>query len=127
MSASIKRELLVKSAQFPFSTAVGFGNLVFISGAIGRNPENGQIAVGDVAEQTRQTLMNLQNSLEEVGSSLEQVLKVTIFLTDMNNFSQMNAAYRSVFKDGFPARSCVEVSALPDKDALVEIEMIAGR
>jgi 2-iminobutanoate/2-iminopropanoate deaminase len=127
MSASIKRELLVKSAQFPFSTAVGFGNLVFISGAIGRNPENGQIAVGDVAEQTRQTLMNLQNSLEEVGSSLEQVLKVTIFLTDMNNFSQMNAAYRSAFKDGFPARSCVEVSALPDKDALVEIEMIAGR
>ena len=127
MTQPEKRQLITKSTQYPFSTAVIFGNLVFISGAIGRNPETGQIAGGDVFEQTKQVLSNLQNHLIEAGSSLDQSLKVTIFLTDMNNFSRMNDAYRSFFHEGFPARSCVEVSALPDKDALVEIEVIAGR
>lgn len=127
MAESAKRELITKSTKYPFSTAVIFGNLVFISGAIGRNPETGLIAVGDVSEQTRQVLSNLQTHLIEAGSSLGQALKVTIFLKDMNSYSQMNEAYRSCFQEGFPARSCVEVSALPDKDALVEIEVIAGR
>lgn len=127
MGESFERELISKSARYPFSTAVMFGNLVFISGTVGRNPETGQMAVGDVAEQTRQTLTNLQKALVEAGSSLDQSLKLTVFITDMNLFAAMNEVYRTFFHQGFPARSCVEVSALPDKDALVEIEVIAGR
>jgi 2-iminobutanoate/2-iminopropanoate deaminase len=70
---------------------------------------------------------NIRHQLELAGSSLEQVLKVTIFLTDIKLFKQMNEAYCSFFSGDFPARTCVEVLAVPDPDALVEIECIAGK
>jgi 2-iminobutanoate/2-iminopropanoate deaminase len=122
----IERKLLSKSDALPFSTAVVYGDLVFISGAVGRNPETAQMAA-DVTEQTRQTMELIQQRLLEAGSSLDMALKVTIFLTDMSLFGEMNSAYRQFFNNGFPARSCVQVSSLPDKEALVEIEVIAGK
>jgi 2-iminobutanoate/2-iminopropanoate deaminase len=110
----------------PFSTVVGFGDLVFVSGMIGRDPETGQIAA-NMFEQTNQTLANVEAQLAIAQLSLANVLKATVFIIDMELFQEMNRAYRNFFKDGLPARSCVEVAALPDSEALVEIEAIAYR
>jgi 2-iminobutanoate/2-iminopropanoate deaminase len=122
-----QKEILSGSTTLPFSAAVGYGELVFISGTIGRNPANGEIAARDVPAQTRQTLLNIQKRLELAGTSLDKVLKATVFLTDMNQFGQMNEVYRGFFAKEPPARSCLGVTALPDPEALVEIEVIAGR
>jgi|YNPNPStandDraft_1061719.scaffolds.fasta_scaffold183401_1 2-iminobutanoate/2-iminopropanoate deaminase len=117
-----------RKASPPFSPVVVYGDLVFVSGTIGRNPETGEIARGDVAAQTRQTLETIRRRLEQVGSSMDQVVKATVFLVDMAHFPEMNEAYRAAFPEGrLPARSCVQVVALPDPEALVEIEVIAGR
>jgi 2-iminobutanoate/2-iminopropanoate deaminase len=115
------------SANFPFSTCISYGDLIFVSGLIGRNPATGEIAKGDISEQTRQTLRNVQSHLEKAGTSLNKALKLTIFILDMSQFAEMNQAYREFFTNEPPARSCVQVSALPDAEALVEIEVIAGR
>lgn len=112
----------------PFSPVVVHGDLVFVSGTIGRNPQTKEIAHGDVAAQTRQALETIRHRLEQVGSDMGKVLKATVFLVDMAHYAEMNEAYRSAFPDGsLPARSCVQVAALPDPDALVEIEVIARR
>ncbi len=111
----------------PFSRAIVYGDLVFISGLIGRDPATRQIAIGDVAAQTTQALMNIRDELEHAGSSLERVLKVTVFLTDMRLFGRMNEAYVAFFTSEPPTRSCVAVAALPDEQALVEIEAVAAR
>lgn len=123
------REILVKAPKetLPFSTAVGCGPFVFVSGLVGRDPDSGQIAKGDVAAQTRQAMRNLARQLEKAGTGLDHALKATIFVTDMGAYAQMNEAYASAFSAAPPARSCVEVSRLPDPEALVEIEMIALR
>lgn len=115
------------AANLPFSTCISYGELVFVSGLVGRNPQTGEIAQGDIAEQTRQTLRNIQVHLEKAGTSFNKALKLTIFILDMSKFGEMNQAYREYFTDEPPARSCVQVVALPDKEALVEIEIIAGR
>ena len=123
-----KRQIIAlpNNKDLPFSTVVGFDKLIFVSGLIGRNPETGQIA-RDIAEQTRQTLANLEAQLELADLSLKNVLKATVFITDMGLVQEMNQAYRSFFQAGLPARSCVQVTALPDSEALVEIEVIAHR
>jgi 2-iminobutanoate/2-iminopropanoate deaminase len=115
------------NADLPFSTVVGFGNLIFVSGMIGRHPETGQIAAGDVVEQTRQTLANIDAQLAKAGLSLKNVLKATVFLTDMGLVQKMNRVYMTFFSAGLPARSCVQVAALPDPEAIVEIEVVAHR
>jgi 2-iminobutanoate/2-iminopropanoate deaminase len=122
-----KKEILSKPAKpdLPYSPAVGCGPFVFISGSVGRDPASGQIAKGDVGNQTRQAMRNIAAHLEKAGSSFDQALKATIFITDMDLFAEMNKAYRSFFSGAPPARSCVEVSRLPDPEALVEIELIA--
>ena len=124
-----KREIIATPANpaLPFSTVVGFDKLVFVSGTIGRHPESGHIAVGDMAAQTRQVLQNIAGELATAAIGMENALKVTVFVTDMARFNEMNQAYLGFFSTGLPARSCVEVSALPDPEALVEIEMIAHR
>jgi 2-iminobutanoate/2-iminopropanoate deaminase len=122
-----KKEAVSPSPDFPFSEAVIYGGLVFGSGAIGRHPQTGEIARGDIAAQTKQTMENIRHQLQLAGTCLDQVLKVTIFILDMSLFEIMNEAYRSFFPADPPARSCVEVTSLADKDALVEIEAIAGR
>jgi 2-iminobutanoate/2-iminopropanoate deaminase len=123
------KEIPVKPAkpEAPYSPAVGCGPFVFISGSVGRDPATGAIAKGDITGQTRQTMRNIAAALEKAGSGFGQAVKATIFITDMERFGEMNKAYRSFFEDDPPARSCVEVSRLPDPEALVEIELIALR
>jgi 2-iminobutanoate/2-iminopropanoate deaminase len=111
----------------PFSSAIAYGDLVFVSGLVGRDPATRQIAAGDVRAQTAQALANIQAQLERAGSALDRVLKATVFLTDMRLFGRMNEAYVAFFAAEPPARSCVGVTSLPDEQALVEIEVIAAR
>jgi len=108
----------------PYSVAIRTENLVFASGTIGVDPATGEFAAGGVEGQTRQLLKNLGEVLKAGGSSLEQVVKTTVFLQDMSEFTLMNAVYAEFFPNDPPARSTVEVAALP-KGAAVEIEAIA--
>lgn len=110
----------------PYSQAVIAGDLVFTAGAIALDPETGELVGDDVTEQTGQVIRNLESILEEAGSSLYQVVKTTVFLTDMKNFAEMNAVYSEFFGENPPARSTVEVGPLA-RGALVEIEAIAVR
>ncbi|AUJ52995.1 MULTISPECIES: RidA family protein [Staphylococcus] len=106
----------------PYSHAMVVNNLVFTSGQIPLDTE-GNIVSSDVKEQTKQVLENLSVVLEEAGSDLNSVVKATIFISDMNEFQQINEVYGSYFNEHQPARSCVEVSRLP-KDVKVEIELV---
>jgi 2-iminobutanoate/2-iminopropanoate deaminase len=115
------------SPNLPFSPAVSFGPFVFISGIVGRDHATGEIAKGDIEGQTRQAMENIRHQLELAGSSMESVLKITVFLTDIKLFPRMNDAYCSFFSGDFPARTTVQVVAVPDPEALVEIEAVAGR
>ena len=107
----------------PYSQGMEIGNLVFTSGQLGIDPATGQLGQ-DVKEQTRLSLSNVKAILEAAGTSMDQVVKTTVFLKDMNDFATMNEIYSSFFNQPFPARSAIEVARLP-KDALVEIEVIA--
>ena len=108
----------------PLSQAIKTGNLVFTSGVCARDPEGGELIGGDIERRTERVILNLKAILEAAGSSLEKVVKVTVFLTDMRDFEGMNRVYRRFFPSDPPARSTVEVSKLAIP-ALVEIEMIA--
>jgi len=108
----------------PYSQAVVAGGFVFTAGALGLDPHTGELIGADVAAQARQALTNLKNILEAAGSSLERVVKTTVFLTDFGNFAAMNAVYAEFFPSDPPARSTVEVGPLA-KGALVEIEAVA--
>ena len=108
----------------PYSPGIKTNGFVFASGQLGLVPETGEFAEGGVAGQTRQSLTNVKHVLEAAGSGLEKVVKVTVFLKDIKDFAAMNAVYSEFFKEECPARSAVQVAALP-KDGLVEIEVIA--
>jgi len=108
----------------PYSVANRIGNLVFTAGQLGLDPETDELAQGGIEAETRQALTNIRNVLEAAGSSLEQVVKTTVFLRDMNDFTRMNTIYGQFFTENFPARSTVQVAALP-KGGAVEIETIA--
>jgi 2-iminobutanoate/2-iminopropanoate deaminase len=108
----------------PYSVGVRAGSLIFTAGQAGIIPESGNIIEGGIESETRQTLLNIQHILEEAGSSLDLVVKTTVFLRDMADFTRMNAVYAEFFKANPPARSTVQVAALP-KGAAVEIEAIA--
>jgi len=108
----------------PYSQAIRSGNLIFCSGQIPLEPKSGQMVSDDIADQTRRVLDNISGLLKSEGFSLGDVLKTTIFLTDLGNFQIVNEIYGSYFNDQPPARSTVQVSALP-KGAKVEIEVIA--
>jgi len=109
----------------PYSQAVHFGDLLFTSGQIAINPETGELLNGNIEEQTNLVLENLKAVLSEAGSSLDKVIKTTIFLKDMNDFSKVNEIYSKYFGASKPARSTVEVSCLP-KNVLVEIDCVAA-
>lgn len=109
----------------PYSQAIVTGNLIYTSGQIPINPASGNIEASDIASQTEQAIKNLKAVLEEAGSSLEKVVKTTCFLQHIQDFSTFNSVYEKYFTLK-PARSCVEVAALP-KGALVEIEVIAEK
>ncbi|MFC1522617.1 RidA family protein [Elusimicrobiota bacterium] len=108
----------------PYSQAVSKGNMLFISGQLGLDPETGKIPQGDIALQAELALKNLLSILNAAGLDPSHVVKATIFLTDMNDFAKVNEVYGKFFKAPYPARACVEVSRLP-KDGKVEIEAIA--
>ena len=107
----------------PYSQAVSFGDFIYSSGQVGLNSE-GKFVSDDVQDQTKQTLENLKSILEDNGSSLENVIKTTVYLRDMNDFKPMNEIYAKYFGSSLPARSTVAVVGLP-LDAKVEIEVIA--
>jgi 2-iminobutanoate/2-iminopropanoate deaminase len=110
----------------PYNQAIQAGNLLFLSGQVALDPQSGTVVgAGDVVQQTEQVISNLKAVLQAAGATLENVVKTTIFLTDMNDFATVNGIYARHFGDEkAPARSCVEVSRLP-KDVQVEIECIA--
>ena len=108
----------------PYSAAVSAGNLLFTSGQLPIDVKTGEISGKTPAEQAKYALDNLQTIVQSLGSDLENVIKVTVYITDMDSFGSVNEVYGQYFKDNCPARSCVEVSKLP-KGALVEIEAIA--
>lgn len=110
----------------PYSQAIATGELVFASGQIALDPASGQMVGDDVRAQTRQVLRNVQAVLEAAGSSLDRVVKTTVFLTQMSDFAAMNEVYGDTFKIEPPARSTVAVAELP-RGARVEIEVVALR
>lgn len=108
----------------PYSQATIAGNLVFASGQAALDPQTGALVAGNVAEQTAQVMRNLQAVLEAAGSSLDRVLKTTVYLADMDDFAAMNEAYARFFPQNPPARTTIQAARLP-LDARVEIELVA--
>jgi 2-iminobutanoate/2-iminopropanoate deaminase len=127
MSAPVRERIQTENAPAaigPYSQAIKAGGFVFASGQIPIDPQTGQFVAGGIAEQTRQVLQNLGAVLEAAGSSLDLVVKTTVFLADMKEFSGMNEVYATFFSSPPPARATVAAAGLP-RDARVEIEAVA--
>lgn len=110
----------------PYSQAIEANGLIITSGQLPIDPATGEFAPGGIKEQTRQSLTNAKAILEEAGIGLGNVMKTTVFLSDMNDFAAMNEVYAKFFSEPFPARSAIAVKTLP-KNALVEVECIAAK
>jgi len=108
----------------PYSHAVAAGGFLFVSGQGPMNKDGSGAFHGTVEEEARATLINLRDVLEDAGSSLERVVKVNVYLADMNHFGRFNAVYKEFFTENFPARTCIQAGRLP-LDTQVEIEAIA--
>ncbi|MCE1195995.1 RidA family protein [bacterium] len=109
----------------PYSHAVAAGDLVFLSGQLGADPASGTLVPGGIEAETRQALANIASVLAELGLTVADVVKTTVFLRDMGEFARMNAVYAETFASEYPARSTFQVAALP-KGGAVEIEVIAS-
>lgn len=107
----------------PYSQAVAWAGLLFVSGQIPLDPESGTLVAGDIAAQAHQCMKNLAAIVEAAGTGMDRAVKFTVFLTDMGDFAAVNAVYAQYFEEVFPARSAVQVSALP-RNAAIEIEGI---
>lgn len=115
----------IDNKSLPYSKIVRQDNTVYVSGVVGRDEVTGNISV-NIAEQTEAILTKLEKILNSAGTTLDKGLKVTVYLTDMRSFAEVNSVYRKFFSsDRFPARSCVAVAGLPDSEAKVEIDIIA--
>ena len=129
MSEYVKKVISTQKAPAaigPYSQAIGFGNLLFISGQIPVNPETGETIKGDIEDQTVQIMTNLKAILESAEMGLQDVVKTTIFLRKLEDFDRVNNVYKSYFESNPPARTTVGVSRLP-KDVDIEIDAIACR
>ncbi len=115
----------IASTGAPYSQAVISDNMVFLSGQVPMDPNSNTLITDDMQSEVTQVMVNIRSLLEEMGSSLDNILKVTVFLTDMNDFQAFNEEYRKFFPRDPPARSCVEVGKLPF-GARIEIEAIAN-
>lgn len=124
MNKSIISTEKAPAAIGPYSQAVKLENLIFTSGQIPADPSSGEIVPGGVEPQARQALKNLKEVLNAAGASLNNVIKTTVFIKNMDDFALINGIYAQFFGEQPPARSCVEVARLP-KDVLVEIEAVA--
>lgn len=123
MKKEIKTEKAPKAIG-PYSQAIEANGFVFASGQIAIDPSSGELSTGNIEEQTRLVLNNLKAVLEAAGTSFDKVVKCTVFLQDMNDFTRMNVVYGEFFKPPYPARAAVQVARLP-KDVKIEIEAIA--
>ena len=110
----------------PYSQAIEVGNLVFCSGQIPADPITGNIVEGGIEAQANQSLTNVKNLLEAAGTSIDKVIKTTVFLADMADFATVNGIYAQYFSEPYPARSAVAVKTLP-KNVLIEVEVIAEK
>ena|SRR5690554_3664284 len=108
----------------PYSQAIMAGNLIYTSGQLPMDAQTGEMVDNDIVLQTRMSLKNVKAILEEAGSSMDKIVKTTVYLSDMANFGKMNEVYKEFFSGDYPARSAFQVARLP-KDALVEIEVVA--
>ena len=108
----------------PYSQGIRAGNTVYVSGQIPIDPATGEFAGADIETQTRQSLTNIRNILEEAGASMKDVVKTTVLLKDIADFAAMNKVYAEFFSEPYPARAAFQVAAIP-KGALVEIEAVA--
>lgn len=125
----MKKKIATQSAPQaigPYSQAIQCGDFLFVSGQIAIDPQTANIIEGDIEAQTEQVLKNIAAIIEAAGMSLQDVVKCTCFLKDMNDFLKFNAVYETYFGESLPARETVEVSRLP-KDALVEVSAICGK
>lgn len=124
----MKKEIIntekAPAALGPYSQAIKAGNTIYVSGQIPFIPETMEIISDDVQEQTKQSLENVKAVLEAAGATLNDVVKASVFIKDMNDFAKINEIYATYFTENKPARACVEVARLP-KDVKVEIEVIA--
>ncbi|MBO3757523.1 MAG: RidA family protein [Thermoproteota archaeon] len=123
----MKEEIITKEAPEPigpYSQAIRVENLIFLSGIIPVNPKTGEVINGDIKQATEQIFKNASAILKAAGASLENVVKVTVFLKDLKNFEEMNKVYSNWFKKPYPARTTVQVAALP-KEVDVEMDFIA--
>ena len=109
----------------PYSQAIRTNGFLYVSGQVALDPKTGDLTGADIRQQTERVLENVKGILEAAGLNMHHVVKTTVFLKDMNEFAAMNEVYAKYFASAAPARSTVQVSRLP-KDALVEIEVIAG-
>lgn len=109
----------------PYSQGVKVGELIFTSGQLPINPENGQLIADDVKKATAQSLENVKAILEKSGSSLDKVVKAVVYLKDLEDFAAVNEVYATYFTGDYPARSCFQVAKLP-MDAKIEIEVVAS-
>ena len=123
----IKREIIsskkVASSPSPLSQGIKVGNFIFLSGQIGRNPDTEELEKGFI-DQARRVLQNIKELLNTVNSSMDRVIKVTIFLKDMNNFKDLDVIYKEFFAEPFPCQTAVEISALA-RGAKIEIDIIS--
>lgn len=124
MSKKIITTSSAPAAIGPYSQAVRAGNLLFVSGQIPIVPETGELLKGEINAQTKQVLENIKAILKAAGGSMDNVVKTTLFITDMNDFSAINDVYAGYFPEEPPARACVQVARLP-RDVGIEIEAIA--
>ncbi len=128
MAEKIKKEVLTSSsapkAVGPYSLGIRSGGFLFLSGQLGLDPDSGRFVEGGVEAQTRQALLNIKNVLQDAGCDLPDVVKTSVFLSDIADFPKMNAVYAEFFRNDPPARSTMQVGALP-KSGLIEIEVIA--
>ena len=124
----IKRTIQTEQAPAaigPYSQAIRIGDFLYTSGQIALDPESGMFLSGEIEEETEQTLKNISAILQAGGLSLENVVKTTVYLSDLNDFTRMNQVYEKYFSKNKPARACVQVAALP-KGAKIEIDAIAS-